>query len=143
MTNSGDCNDTDSNIYPNAIEMNNGLDDDCDGLVDDSTNVSAVKQVFGNLSGGNSEEILFELLPNPADDVLKVVFMGDQWVVGTIEIFNPIGQRILRQDIQIESGKEIVLRIEQFPQGNYFMIFKRSDGVSAVGQFIIIRNLRR
>ena len=33
----GDCDDTNSAIYPGAPEYENGLDDDCDGLVDDET----------------------------------------------------------------------------------------------------------
>lgn len=33
---SGDCDDADPSILPGAVETCNGLDDDCDGLVDDS-----------------------------------------------------------------------------------------------------------
>ncbi len=30
-----DCDDTDSNVYPGAIELCNGVDDDCDGVIDE------------------------------------------------------------------------------------------------------------
>jgi len=34
VTNPGDCDDSNPAIYPNAIEIPNGLDDDCNGMVD-------------------------------------------------------------------------------------------------------------
>jgi hypothetical protein len=36
VTNSDDCNDGNSAIHPNATEICNGVDDDCDGLTDDA-----------------------------------------------------------------------------------------------------------
>jgi len=35
--NEGDCDDTNDDIYPDAPEIYNGLDDDCDGIIDEGT----------------------------------------------------------------------------------------------------------
>ena len=56
---SGDCDDTNEDIYPGAAEILNGLDDDCNGLVDDNVSVD-------DLMGG------FSIYPNPVDDVLYI-----------------------------------------------------------------------
>jgi hypothetical protein len=36
--NQGDCDDNDASVYPGAIEVENGVDDDCDGIIDEGTN---------------------------------------------------------------------------------------------------------
>lgn len=33
--NQGDCDDTDPAVFPGAVEVANGVDDDCNGIVDD------------------------------------------------------------------------------------------------------------
>ena len=35
----GDCDDTDANVHPGALEVVNDVDDDCDGLIDEGTEV--------------------------------------------------------------------------------------------------------
>ena len=136
VSSSTDCDDANSDIYPSALEIANGLDDDCNGITDDTILVSSIKQVLE----GNAGKIRFVLLPNPADEVLNLVFAGDQWAIGRVEMYNPIGQCLLTQDIKVEPGKEVVLRIDHIPQGNYFLVFRSADGASSGERFIIVRD---
>ena len=139
VANSEDCDDGNSAVYPNATEIVNGLDDDCDGMIDDSTSVSTTEHIFDASGHQYPKDIQFALRPNPADDMLRVVFSGDEWTVGRLEIFNPIGQCIQMQEIRVSAGSEVILRTDHFPQGNYFLIFRRADGVIVGERFVIFR----
>ncbi len=46
-----DCLDTDANVNPNAIEVCNGIDDDCNGLVDDGSLPLTLYYIDGDLDG--------------------------------------------------------------------------------------------
>ena len=83
------------------------------------------------------------LLPNPADDVLYIAFEGNEVALGRVEIFNPIGQCVLTQDVQLEPGKKGAFQVGHLPQGHYFLIFRQADGARSGERFMLVRDLKR
>ena len=45
--NQGDCDDTDSTVYPGATEVCDGLDNDCNGQIDEGVCNAVVPDVVG------------------------------------------------------------------------------------------------
>ncbi len=135
VTNSTDCDDNNNAIYPGASEIINGLDDNCNGILDDTT-VNTIQPIWG---GSDDERIRFSLLPNPADEVLYLSFEGNETANGQVEIMNAIGQRVLIQKIHLEPGKQGIIQINHLPQGNFFLIYRRDDGAGSGQRFIVVR----
>ncbi len=71
-----DCNDANADVYPDAPELCNGLDDDCDGIPDDNVGVAEVCDGVDNDCDG--------FIDNDAIDGLKLYEDrdGDGWGTG-------------------------------------------------------------
>lgn len=53
----GDCNDADAAIHPDVVETCNGIDDDCDGIVDDGLIVTWYADADGDLYGDFADAV--------------------------------------------------------------------------------------
>jgi subtilisin-like proprotein convertase family protein len=132
VQNADDCDDSNSAIYPDAVEVLNGLDDDCNGMVDDSLMVGVIEQGSGNMP-------FFVLQPNPADDRLQVVLAPSEKAGGQIAVYNPVGQCVLVQDVAPESGGSLILPVQHLPQGQYYLMYQRQDGLRSGARFVVVR----
>lgn len=65
---SGDCNDTNPTIYPDAPETCDGKDNDCDGKIDDSTVAEVCDGKDNDCDGQVDEDVVFWLWPDADKD---------------------------------------------------------------------------
>ena len=63
VSNNTDCDDADPNINPNVLEINNGIDDNCDGNIDEL--VTSIIEL-------NAKDKIY-FYPNPASDNITVI----------------------------------------------------------------------
>lgn len=131
VVDTADCDDTNPDIFPNSVELNNSLDDDCNGLIDEyyptiewqntiggseSEWLDVVKQTFdgGFIAGGSS-------MSGISGDKNEELFGGtgfafgaggDYWIVKLSESGDIIWQKtiggaeddILRDIVQVNDG---------------------------------------
>ncbi len=80
----------------------------------------------------------FVLFPNPTDNELKINFLNEETVVGQVEIFNQLGQKVFVQKMKIEAGEEGILQVGHLQEGVYFLIFKNENGENYGERFLKI-----
>jgi len=124
ISDSTDCDDTNPNVNPGAIEiLGNGIDDNCDGYIDE----------FGvGIFSFVKNENQLSVFPNPTDGKFLIEFKCNEKVTSivTIEVLNQLGEVVLSQNAEIVKGRlqqEIVLN--KTPVGIYLMKMIVSDKV--------------
>ncbi len=63
----GDCNDADAAVRPNAAEVTNGYDDDCDGIADDGLDASDADQDGVPILLGDCDDTRADVLPGAGE----------------------------------------------------------------------------
>ncbi|MEO6758741.1 MAG: MopE-related protein, partial [Saprospiraceae bacterium] len=105
--NDTDCNDDNPNVYPGAVEIIDGLDNNCDGVID---SVVGTSEAFGQL----------RVYPNPVKDVL--VLIDDYHTVLQVSIHNAVGQIVRTQKLQLDQH-QATLDFSDLQPGVYFLLF--------------------
>ena len=105
-----DCDDTNPDIYPGAIEVLNGLDDDCDQIADEGV---AVKDIVKNT---------ISIYPNPATNILFIQSNANY----TITILNQLGEEIQHSKLLIGLNSIVVA---DFASGVYWVQVENGEMV--------------
>ena len=123
FTDDVDCDDTDPDVYPGAIEVLNGVDDDCNDIVDDlpAGALSVEDLVIGEL-------VVTEIMQNPA-----AVSDGDgEW----IEIYNASGVDVDLDGLEVSdlgSDSFVVDTSIVVAAGEYAVLAKNADAATNGG----------
>lgn len=110
-----DCDDTNSDIYPGATEILNGVDDDCNGSTDEGLAINEI--ILSSI----------HIYPNPTDDILHIDYFGNEEIY--IEVVNITGQILFSNKI-ISPSNEI--NISTFAPGMYVLRIYADEKAAAV-----------
>lgn len=110
-----DCDDLNAAIYPGAPEIINGLDDNCNQLIDEG-----VEEIIG------SQLVLIKVMPNPGNGYFEIMVnehLHDIKVITT----NNIGEQIRKDVYDVIQNQNIPVDVSKEGSGIYYITMYHSN----------------
>lgn len=117
-----DCDDSNPTVYPEAIEISDGLDNDCNGLIDD-----------GVSSFADPNEALIRIYPNPVEEVL--FWQSDAEEALFYQLSNATGQLLSAGYFSPGAGS---IMLSEYPAG-YYLLSWRDSAKGRIGRLRILK----
>ncbi len=121
VENNTDCDDTDPSIYPGSPEIFDGIDNNCNGELDEGF-VSVLEEVnqFNITIFPNPNTGIFNLVYNFPFGAISPLQGGPRGV--TLQIFNSLGQQIYSQELISSNGNiNETISLHNLSSGIYFV----------------------
>lgn len=104
----GDCDDTNASVNPLALEIEDDLDNNCNGIIDDVSSTGEITDK-GSLS----------IYPNPTNDYLMVQVSAAQVSLTTLLLHDTNGRTVLSASANGKFPTRI--NVQHLPQGIYYI----------------------
>ncbi len=128
INNQGDCNDFNAAIHPGAVEICNGIDDNCEGTIDEDCILYAAE-----LNSGSA----IKVYPNPAKDKLSVSLYSGKSGTCKFSFIDLPGKAVMIEEKALSPGvNTIVFDVSSFAKGVYFLILS-GESTSLVTRVVI------
>ncbi len=121
VMNNDDCDDTNPDINPDAIEIIDNLDNNCDGFIDDVDSNKNLADVFK-----------LEISPNPVSQNLFVQYEHDGTLI--FKVINVDGKVLLEKTQS--NAKSVILNVNNLPPALYILQIQNESGQQMVQQFV-------
>ena len=131
VENNLDCDDTNPDIYPGAIEVLNNKDDDCDELIDEG---------LINIETLAATGMAIQVYPVPANNNVTIELMSlMSGEAATFEIYNTTGQVVYTEQLVLNTSTLVKqINIESLSSGIYMV--KLTSGEHTVNGQIIVQH---
>ncbi|MEI6412099.1 MAG: MopE-related protein, partial [Bacteroidota bacterium] len=106
VTNSTDCNDNNAAVNPNAIEVQDGIDNNCNGLVDETSGTTDL----------SNKTLVY---PNPVQDQLVIYHEAGGEL--TAQLVNTAGQIVINRNLTVNGDHITTLDCSGMLPGVYFL----------------------
>jgi len=114
VNNKADCNDADKNIHPDASEICDGLDNNCNTKIDDNCTPSGIEDEF------NVQNQKVKVFPNPSAGIFTISVEKSEIInpKSEIIIYNVLGEVIYQSEIKNPKSE---INLSGQSKGIYFL----------------------